>query len=54
MISERSSAPESHENRKQNLFVNWFQVLSASNGGVWEPSAGTSRGHFKGKRLNLN
>lgn len=53
-ISERSSNPESHENRKQILFVNWFQVLSASNGGLSGSLAGTSRRHFKEKKSNLD
>lgn len=34
MISKRSPTPESHETRKQICFVNWLQVLSASNGGL--------------------
>lgn len=53
-IPERSATLESHENRKQILFVNWLQVLSVSNGGLGGSLAGTSRGHFKEKRLNLD
>lgn len=52
-ISERSSNPVSHENRKKILFVNWFQVLSASNGGLSGSLAGTSRRHFKKRSLIL-